>query len=188
MHFGRIGSGVPIVIGVASLSLLISACGGTSGGVADSRPSGSTTSGSTSTSKTESQRSAAVLQAYSAGWSAFEHALTTANAYDSTLPATMVNPQLQHVRANLLGDSNSGVVGRGTFTLHPKVVSLTSTTATVIDCAYSTSVLVYSQTGKPVPPVTPPENDGIRATLILSGGKWNISQQSVTDGTCATGS
>ena len=187
MQFGRLGSGVAIVIGVASGSLLLSACGGTSG-VPNSKRSGSTVSGSTSTSNTESQRSAVVLQAYSAGWSAFEHALATANAYDSTLPATMVNPQLQHVRANLLGDSNSGVVGRGTFTLHPKVVSLTSTTATVVDCAYSTSVLVYSQTGKPVPPVTPPENDGIRATLILSGGKWKISQQSVTDGTCATGS
>ena len=31
MHFARLGSGVAIVIGVASVSLLLSACGGTSG-------------------------------------------------------------------------------------------------------------------------------------------------------------
>ncbi len=100
----------------------------------------------------------------------------------------MVDPQLQGVKANLLADQRQGIVGRGTVTLHPKIASLSASTATVVDCAYSTSVLVYAKTGKPVPPVTPRENDGIRATLVLTGGSWKLARQTVTEGTCAPGS
>ena len=120
--------------------------------------------------------------------SAFEQALATANPNDPALAATMVDPQLVSIRANLVGDQQQGIVGRGTFTLHPKITSLSATTATVVDCAYSTSELVYQETGKPVPPITPPENDGVSATLVLTGGTWKVSKQTVTDGKCAPGS
>ena len=100
----------------------------------------------------------------------------------------MVDPQLQGVKANLLSDQIHGMVGRGTFTLHPKITSLTATTATVVDCAYSTAELVYKATGKPVPPITPPENDGVTSTLVLTGGTWKVYKQTVTDGSCAPGS
>jgi hypothetical protein len=93
-----------------------------------------------------------VLKAYRAGWAAFEGALSDANPEDPELAATMVAPQLIGVRANLVADQQQGMVGRGTFTLHPKIASLSATRATVVDCAYSTSVLVYAMTGKPVPP------------------------------------
>ena len=130
----------------------------------------------------------AVLQAYRAGWAAFEHALADANPEDPALAATMVPPQLTGVRANLTVDRQQGMVGRGSFTLHPKVVSLSATTATIVDCAYSTSVLVYAKTGTPVPPITPPENDGVSSELILTGGVWKVYKQTVTDGKCAPGS
>jgi len=100
----------------------------------------------------------------------------------------MVDPQLTGVKANLLSDQQQGIVGRGTFTLHPKVTLLSANTASVIDCAYSTAVLVYAKTGKQVPPVTQPENDGVTSTLVLSGGTWKVSKQTVTDGICAPGS
>ena len=129
-----------------------------------------------------------MLAAYRAGWKAFEQALATANPEDPALPATMVDPQLQSVKANLLADQREGMVARGTTTLHPKVVSISATTATVVDCAYSTAELVYASTGKPVPPVTPPENDGVRSTLILTGSTWKVYKQTVTDGSCAAGS
>ena len=99
----------------------------------------------------------------------------------------MVDPQLQSVKANLLADQRQGVVGRGTVTLHPKVVSIAGSTATVSDCVYSTTELVYASSGKPVPPVTPPENDGVTATLTLVGGSWKVAKQVVTDGKCALG-
>ena len=100
----------------------------------------------------------------------------------------MIDPQLQSVKANLLADQHQGIVGHGTVTLHPKVVAISGSTAAVVDCVYSTSELVYKATGKPVPPVTPPENDGIRATLVLTGGAWKLAKQTVTEGSCAPGS
>ena len=148
-----------------------------------------TTMPSISSSTTTPPRSvSAVLAAYRAGWAAFEHALADANPEDPELAATMVPPQLTGVRANLTVDRQQGMVGRGSFVLHPKIVSLSATTARVVDCAYSTSVLVYAKTGKPVPPITPPENDGVSSELTLTGGAWKVYKQTVTDGKCAPGS
>jgi hypothetical protein len=150
----------------------------------------STTTSTTAASSTTATTSptAAVIAGYRASWSAFEDALAEANPSDPTLAATMVDPQLQGVKANLLADQQQGIVGRGPTTLHPKVTAVSATTATVVDCAYSATELVYKATGKPVPPVTQPENDGVTATLVLSGGTWKVSKQTVTDGKCAPGS
>ena len=189
---GASGRGSPrgrLAIGMLSLGaagLLLAACGG---GAASSTATTVRAKPTASTSpSTTDPATAAVLAAYRAEWKAFEQALDTANPEDPALAATMVDPQLQGVKANLLADQRQGMVGRGTFTLHPKLVSLSASTATVVDCAYSTSVLVYAKTGKPVPPITPPENDGVRATLVLTGGKWKVYKQTVTDGKCAPGS
>ena len=190
MQFGRRGIRSASIAATLSLSLALSACGSTRSGSPSTTgakaPIASTSIPATST--TLAPRSAAVLQAYRAGWVAYDQALATANAYDPSLAATMVDPLLQKVRANLLGDRNDGIVGRGNVELHPKITSLTSTTATVVDCTYSSSELVYATTGKPVPPVTPPENDGVRSILVLSGSTWKVSQQSVTEGQCPAGS
>ena len=183
---GRCATGM---ITVAAAALLLAACGGgaasTTATTIGPTPSSST---SASPSKSTDPTASAVLAAYRAGWKAFEQAAAAANPADPALAATMVDPQLQGVKANLLADQRQGMVGRGDTSLHPKVVSISATTATVVDCAYSTAELVYASTGKPVPPVTPPENDGVRATLVLVGGTWKISKQTVTDGKCAPGS
>lgn len=170
-----------LLVAIASLALVLGACGGSGAHKAGDGP---TTMSPTSTTVATA---ASVLTAYRAEWAAFEHALSTANAYDTALATTMVDPQLQRVRANLLADRNQGIVGRGTVQLNPHVTSATGTQATVADCMYSTSELVYQATGKPVPPITPPEHDGVQATLILSGSVWKVSQQTVTDGKCAPG-
>ena len=174
------------MLSLAAAGLLLAACGG---GAASSTTTTVRAKPTASTSpSTTDPATAAVLAAYRAGWRAFEQALATANPEDPALPATMVDPQLQSVKANLLADQREGMVARGTTTLHPKVVSISATTATVVDCAYSTAELVYASTGKPVPPVTPPENDGVRSTLILTGSTWKVYKQTVTDGSCAAGS
>ena len=64
-----------------------------------------------------------MLSAYRAGLVAFEHALADANPEDRLLPAEMVDPELQRVKADLLADQQQGMVGRGTFTLHPKITA-----------------------------------------------------------------
>ncbi|MHB1548773.1 MAG: hypothetical protein ACYCX8_08560 [Acidimicrobiales bacterium] len=189
MQLGRRSGHATILAVGVSLSVVLSACGTahpSAGSRLRAKATTSTTSSSTST--TLDPTTTAVLAAYRAGWKAFEQALATANPADPALAATMVEPQLQSVKANLLSDQVHGMVGRGTTTLHPKVVSISATTATVVDCAYSTAELVYARTGKPVPPVTPPENDGVRSTLVLVNGAWKVAKQTVTDGKCAPGS
>ena len=177
-------------LGVAGLFL--AACGG--GGASSTastlgpKPTTSTSASASASTSTTDPAGSAVLAAYRAASAAFEQALATANPADPALTTTTVNPQLQSVKANLLADQRQGIVGRGSVTLHPKVVAHSGSTATVIDCAYSTTELVYKATGKPVPPVTPPENDGIRATLDLTGGSWKLAKQTVTEGSCAPGS
>jgi hypothetical protein len=184
MQVGRRGTRATALVGIASLSLLASACGGSNSAAPPTIRANSATTTSAPTDPTTT----AVLQAYRAASNAFVHALATANPNDPALAATMVDPELVSIRANLVGDRQKGIVGRGAVTLHPKLTSLSPTTATVVDCIYSASELVYQATGKPVPPVTPPENDGVNATLVLTGGTWKLSEQTVTEGKCAAGS
>ena len=174
--------------GIVFCALLAAALAGCGSSRADSSRHPSSTAISPTTTSATSPTAAAVLSAYRAGWAAFAHALADANPEDPELAATMVDPELQQVKANLLADQRQGMVGRGTTTLHPKIAALSATSATVTDCAYSTAELVYRATGKPVPPVTPPENDGVTSTLVLTGGSWKVSKQIVTDGKCAPGS
>lgn len=82
----------------------------------------------------------------------------------------MVDPQLQAVKANILVYQRQGIAGEGGPTLHPKVGSLSSVTARVVDCAYSTNKLVYAATGKALLPETPPEHDRIAVTRVLADG------------------
>lgn len=175
-----------------SAALALASCGGSPDASpstsASTVPKLSTTTSATAPASTTTSEAATVLRAYRSAWAAFEHAAADADPGDPELAATMVAPQLTGVRANLLADQQRGYVGRGTTTLHPKITALSANTATVVDCAYSTAVLVYAQTGKQVPPITQPENDGVVSTLVLSGGTWKVAKQTVTDGKCASGS
>lgn len=175
----RVSAGRLALIGV-SLALVLASCGDSSSHRAADGPT--TTSASTTAAS-----SVAVLDAYRAEWAAYQSALATANAYDPSLAATMTDPLLQKVRANLLGYQNAGIVGRGSIQLNPRVVSISATTATIDDCNFSSSELVYAKTGKPVPPITPPEHDYVQATVVLVDGAWKVSQQNVTEGKCPSG-
>ncbi len=100
MQFGRRGIRSASIAATLSLSLALSACGSTRSGspstTGTKAPIASTSIPATST--TLAPTSAAVLQAYRAGWVAYDQALATANAYDPSLAATMVDPLLQKVR------------------------------------------------------------------------------------------
>lgn len=191
-HAGRLPRRGAAIVCCAVAAAALAACGASPRSASPSTHPTTSTAPSLSTtsppSTTQAPAKAAVLAAYRAGWAAYEHALADANPEDPALSATMVDPLLQRVKANLLGYQHDGIVGRGAVELYPKVVSVSSTTATVLDCTFSGSELVYANSGKPVPPVTPPEHDGVRATLTLTGGTWKVSQQAVTEGKCPAGS
>lgn len=140
-----------------------------------------------STTTAHSQRTAA-LAAYRASQVAFDQAIRQA---DPTLPGlaqTMTGAELDSVRRSLVSDQASGIVGRGNVEVHPKLASISGDRAVIHDCAFSSLELVYKSTGKPVPPVTPPEHDGVMATLIqTSPGTWKVSTEHVTEGSCPAG-
>lgn len=148
----------------------------------------STTAAPTTTSTTLSPQAATVLAAYRAEQAAFQTAEHTANAYLPALAATMSGAQLQSVRRFLVADKAAGIVGRGTIAFHPRVASIQGNQAVVHDCAFDSSKLIYAKTGKPVPPIVPPEKLGIRAVLSqVSPGVWKVAQQHVTEGSCPAG-
>jgi hypothetical protein len=138
-------------------------------------------------STTSSSAASAVLTAYRAAGVAIEQAGANANPLDPALKASLVNPLLRTIEGNLIEDNQLGEVARGTIQLHPHVVSISASSAVVEDCSYSSDFLVYKKTGKQVPPVAKPENDGVRATLVLDGSTWKESQQTITEGSCPTG-
>jgi len=183
MQLGRSGVFATVVGILISVAFLLSACGGSPSTTGQSARTSTSTRSEPST--TLSANATAVLAAYRAGWTAYDKALVTANAYDSALPITMTQPLLQKVEVGLLDDAARGIVGRGPIELRPQVTSLTATTATVVDCAYSSSMYFYAKSGKPVPPITKPEHDEVTATLVLQDGTWMVSQQSVSDGKCS---
>jgi hypothetical protein len=178
---GRIRLKSLSVVALAALAALTVSCGGSpsAGG------GGSTTSSDRSTTTTTKAQATAVLAAYRAEQAAFEQAVQHA---DPTLPAlaqTMTGAQLDSVRRSLVADQTNGIVGRGSVQIHPKVASIGGTQALVLDCAFDSSELVYVSTGKPVPPVTPPQKVAIRSNLTeVTPGVWKVADQSATDGSC----
>jgi len=148
-----------------------------------------TTSDRTSTSTTTtSTEAAAVLAGYRAAQVAFDEAIQTADVSSRALVQTMIGNQLYSVRRALVSDREDGIVGRGKVQVNPKLVSIKGHEAVVHDCVFSSLELVYRASGKPVPPVTPPEHDGITSTLKqVSPGTWKVSAEHVTEGTCPAG-
>lgn len=186
---GRPGNWMSLVGALALVGVALAGCSSTTAVAPSttSAPTSTTSASPTASTTSPSAATDAVLAAYRAGWAAYEQALSTSDPSNPALATAMVNPVLEQVRKSLIADNLGGVVGKGATTLHPRVASLTTTTAVIYDCTYSTSILVYKATGKPVPPVTKPEDDGVRTTLVFRGGIWKVSRQTVTEGSCPAG-
>jgi hypothetical protein len=169
------------------ITLLCASCGGSKPSAV--RHSTTTTSDGSSTSTTTTiPRAAAVLAGYRAAQAAFDQAIGTADPALPALVKTMTGNQLDSVRRALVGDKQDGIIGRGSVQLKPKLISIKGNEAVVHDCLFSALELVYKATGKPVPPITPPEHDGVKSTLIqVSPGTWKVSGERVTEGSCAAG-
>jgi hypothetical protein len=167
-----------LLVAWAALGLLAAGCGGSDRGSA----------APTTTTTTADPEATAVLSAYRASQAAFDEAVARADPSWPALAATMTGDELQSVRRSLLADQMNGIVGRGAVQVFPKLISVNGNQAVVHDCLYSASELVYAKTGKPVPPITPPEHDGVTATLEQSTpGVWKVAKVEVTEGSCPPG-
>lgn len=162
------------------MALPAAGCGGGSGSA------GHRTADSTTT--TLNPAAAAVIAAYRAAQTAFDEAVARADPTWPALAETTTGDQLQSVRRILLADQLNGIVGRGSVQVYPKLFSIDGNQAVVHDCLYSSSELVYAKTGKPVPPITPPEHDGVNAVLQqVAPGVWKVTSVQVTEGSCPPG-
>jgi hypothetical protein len=133
---------------------------------------------------------ATVLQAYRAGWAAFDQAIAIPDPAYPGLEATTTGPLLVQLRKNLVIDQMNGFVGSGpTQILHPRLTSVTDGTAVVIDCVYS-GPLIVKKTGQPVPgDLGLAGYAGVRATLVMTApGVWKTSDLYLKEGsTCPLG-
>jgi hypothetical protein len=145
------------------------------------------TTTSTSSAPPTSSASTAVLASYRASWSAFEHALADANPSNPGLVATMVDPQLEGVKATCwptsAKESSSGAPSRCTKDRRAEDhdgnggrLRLQHLRAGL--CQYRQACPSYHAT----------ENDGVESSLALTCSTWKVAKQNVTDGTCAPGS
>lgn len=111
MRGRRRGVQATVVAAVVSAALLVSACGGSNSAAPPTTSAEPTTTDAPATTTTADPTSVVVLQAYRLSWSAFEHAAADANPEEPELATTMVDPQLQGVKANLLADQRQGSSG-----------------------------------------------------------------------------
>jgi hypothetical protein len=196
MQRGRRVGGATVVAALVGLFAL-AGCSNSPGVTKGGAESTSSTSAAPTTSILPSSTSvplstiptaaSAVLDAYRAAWAATEKAGADADPLDPGLKATMVDPLLHEIQGYLVEDNQDGEVGSGSIQLHPHVVSISATSAVVEDCSYSNDFLIYKKTGKQVPPVSKPESDGVRATLVREVSTWKVSQRVITEGSCPAG-
>ncbi len=138
---------------------------------------------------TSTDPAAAVDAAVIAAWRGAENAFYEAEAdpqglYSPTLAATIVNPELQMIKASLAGDETEGFIGKGSWNLgSPRVVSLgptqsQPTTATVVSCIDDSAILWNEHTSQPASGAAgTPDWEGETSTMILTASGWKLSQQ-----------
>ncbi len=181
MAWPRIRFGTLPMVVLVAVAVFCASCGGSPSATGGS----STTNSVRSTTTSTNAQASGVLAAYRAEQAAFEQAVQQADPTSPALAQTMTGAQLDSVRRSLAADQANGIVGHGNVQLNPKVAWVRGTQALVLDCAFDSSELVYTATGKPVPPVTPPQKVAIRSNLTeVSSGVWKVANQHATDGSC----
>lgn len=178
----RSGLSLVFPFGACAVALVLASCGG---GPTDAS---STTTTHRQASTTTSPPTAAVLAAYRASPAAFQQVVETANPTLPALTQTMTGVQLDSVRRTLEVDKLDGIIGKRSIPLYPRLASIHAANAVVLDCTFDSSELIYAATGKPVPPVTPPQHEAVRSQLTeVPAGIWKVAVQHVTTGGCPAG-
>jgi hypothetical protein len=153
-------------------SLCLAACGG---------PGASTTTTASSSPTTK-----AIVTAWFAAQKAFDSAALSSNANSPDLAATMISPQLEHVRMNLATFASLGYRATGTTQYSkPQVRSQTSTQAQVASCVRDREIEVVESTGKPVSGVLGRRAfEKINSVMRKTSSGWKLADQTVAVSGC----
>lgn len=159
---------------VASVALGLAACGSPTASAPTTQTTPVTTSPPSSTTSTTTPQQA-VIAGWVAAQNAFEQASLAVNPADPDLAATMVNPELQQVRAVLEVEQYKHDTARGHQDLgHPAVVSYSPTRAVVHSCMPGPGIIVYQPNGQPEPtPLGQASNDDVTDVMVPGpAGTW----------------
>lgn len=165
---------VPAVLVFCVCSLCLAACGG----------SGASTSTTASTSPT----TGAIVKAWFAAQRAFDAAAMTSDAHSSMLAATMISPQLDHVRENLESFASKGYGARGpTYFGKPRVQVQRASQADVVACVHGEEIEIDMKTGKPVSGVLGQSAyELVNSVMRRTPSGWKLANQKVVVGGCSS--
>jgi hypothetical protein len=182
--FGTVGmsvSAAPLRTGprrwrcVALALVLIALAAGCTDRAGDQSGGASPSTGPTTTA----DPSSAILAAYRAHWADVIEAGKTADWRSPRLDDHATGEVLQTVRDNYRQRQAAGEVVKGTVRLHPSVISVIGSTATLRDCNDVTDFLRYdAKTGAPREQ-RKTDIAGLQVTLQLVNGNWLVSKIAV---------
>jgi len=164
----------PAVLGLFVCSVCLVACGG----------SGASTSTTASTSPTTK----AIVKAWFAAQRAFDAAAMTSDAHSPMLAATMISPQLDHVRENLESFASRGYAARGpTYFGKPTVRNQRDSKADVESCVHGEEIEVDMKTGKPIPGVLGQSAyELVNSVMRRTPSGWKLANQTVVVDGCSS--
>jgi hypothetical protein len=163
---------MPAVLGLSVCSLCLAACGGP----------GASTSPTASISPT----TGAIVKAWFAAQRAFDAAAMTSDAHSPMLAATMISPQLDHVRENLESFASLGYRAKGTTHYsNPRVDKQGSARAEVTSCVRDREIEFVEKTGKPVSGVLGRvAYEQISSVMQKTANGWKLADQTVVVDGC----
>lgn len=164
---------MPAVLGFCLASLCLAACGGSEV--------------STSTTTSPSPATNTIISAWFAAQRAFDAAAINSDAHSPRLAATMISPQLEHVRENLQTFASLGYGARGpTYFGKPKVRDQAANQAHVVSCVHGEEIEIDMKTGKPVPGVLGQSAyELVNSAMRRTASGWKLANQTVVVGGCS---
>ena len=181
----RISRPLAVTLLLGGVAVLAAACS-SSGSSAASATSSPTRPATVSASASVSSPAAEALLAYREMWADVVAANTTSNYQASDLTDHLGGQALVALTANMATEKNQGVVTLGKPTLHPVVVSASSTSVEIQDCVDETNWLEHFA----APPQklvngVPGGDRATTATVTNKNGVWKVTvMDSGSDGSC----
>jgi hypothetical protein len=103
------------------------------------------------------------------------------------LAATMISPQLDHVRENLAAFASQGYRARGpTYFGDPKVQNQSTRQAHVVSCVHGEEIEIDIKTGKPAPGVLGQSAyELVNSVMRRTSSGWKLANQTVVASGCS---
>ena len=164
---------MPAALAFCVCSVCLAACGGSGA--------------ATSTTATTRPTTKAILTAWFAAQKAFDFAALTSDSNSPKLAATMISPQLDHVRKNLAAFASRGYGARGpTYYGNPRVQDQSVGRAEVVSCVHGEEIEIDAKTDEPVSgALGQSAYELVKSMMRRTPTGWKLANQTVAVGGCS---